>query len=288
MTQPVPPPPQIVDQAEYWNGPAGQKWAEMVTTLDTAMMWFSGALLDLIAAQPGERALDVGCGAGTTTLALAKAVGPTGEVLGVDISDPMLAVATERLKPMPWAKTLVADAATQALPANHFQVLASRFGVMFFDDPVAAFRNLYAAAAPGGRFVFCCWRQPKEQGWVTVPFRAIADLFEEQPPQDPNAPGPFAFANAERLEGILREAGFTSISIAARDLPWRPTETGGAKAAAAFISQIGPVARMLADAPEPVRAEAIARMEPALAKFETNGLVELPAAIWLVSARKPG
>src|SRR5881628_2723223 len=153
----------------------------------------------------GERVIDIGCGCGDTTIALARRVGPAGLVLGIDVSAPMLARAADAAREAGVAHVRFehADAQTHRFPAQAFDVLYSRFGVMFFSDPAAAFGNLRTALRPGGRLGFVCWQAVPENPWIAVPLEAAAQHMALPPPPAPGAPGPFSFADPERVRRIL-------------------------------------------------------------------------------------
>ena len=273
------------EQIEYWNSKVGDTWARMQARLDRAFTPVTAALLSVAAPQPGEDVLDVGCGTGETTLALAGAVGDDGAATGVDISDALLARARERADELLCdADFLNADAATfDAEPG--FDLIISRFGVMFFDDPVAAFTNLHRLASPGGRLVFACWQPPAENLWATLPMQALAALLPEQPPADPHAPGPFAFADPARVEAVLAAAGWQDIAF--DDLPFEMVVGEGddpIASAVQFNLRIGPAARLVRDAGPEAEAAAPAVLAAALAPYRIDDSVALPGAVWLVSA----
>ncbi len=270
------------DQIEFWNGPAGQRWAKHQENMDRNMRAITAALLPFAAPQPGERVLDLGCGSGTTTLLLAEAVGAGGNATGIDISVPMLALARTRAAGQ-WSNVefIEADASAFAFEAM-YDLVFSRFGVMFFDEPVAAFRNIRRALKPEGRMVFVCWRQPSENPWALVPLEAARPLLPEQPPVDPYAPGPFAFAEKPRLEGILADAGFRGIEIEAFDGPMNIGDS--LEDASAMMLEIGPLSRAAAQLDDDVRAQIRKAVEAALVKFATPSGVTPPGACWLVRA----
>jgi len=269
------------DQIDYWNGPAGQRWAEAQQNMDRNMASIHAALVRFAAVKPGERVLDIGCGCGTTSFAFADAAGATGHVTGVDISAPMLGVARARAGSRP-VDFVEADAS--AYPFKQaFDAVTSRFGVMFFADPGAAFANIRKALKPGGRLAFVCWRAMPENVWAFAPFAAARDLLPAQPPPDPHAPGPFAFADSARLKSILEGAGFADVTIEKLDTVMHMAAT--AKEAAQFTLGIGPLARAAADADDQTRAKIVERVTVAMQKFETAEGVSPPAACWLVGAR---
>lgn len=274
------------DQIEYWNGKAGETWARMQERMDRTLSPVTAALLSLAAPQSGEHVLDIGCGTGETSLALAGAVGDEGTVLGLDVSEPMLARARER------AEELLSDAEFRAADAaafaddGEFDLLVSRFGVMFFNNPTAAFTNLHARAAPGGRLCFACWQKPSENLWATLPMQTLAHFLPPSEPSDPLAPGPFAFADPDRIEKILADSGWQDIAIHAMPFSMIVGEGDDPIAAAVhFNLRIGPAARAIRDAGPDVDAPAKAALATALAGYLVDGQVGLPGAVWLVSAR---
>ena len=270
------------EQIEYWNGPAGQRWAEAQDTMDRNMASISAALLPFVAAKAGESVLDVGCGSGATTLEYAKAVGPKGRAVGMDISVPMLGVARGRAKAAGSGATFVeADAAAYKFSGD-FDAVAARFGVMFFSDPGAAFANLRKALKPGGRLGFVCWRPFPENVWAFEPFAAARDLLPEQPPADPYAPGPFAFADAARVKSILERAGFRNVETSKLDTVMHMAAT--AAEAAQFSLRIGPLSRAAGAVDDATRAKIAERVAAALKKYEKPDGVAPPAACWLVGA----
>jgi SAM-dependent methyltransferase len=276
----------VVDQVEYWNSAVGDTWARMQERLDAAFTPVTAALLSLAAPAPGEDALDIGCGSGETTLALAAAVGEAGSATGLDISEALLARARGRAEAgLSDALFLNADAATFVDDAG-FDLIVSRFGVMFFDAPVAAFANLHRLAVPGGRLCFACWQPPALNLWATLPMQVLADLLPPQPPADPLAPGPFAFADPERVHGILADAGWQDIVFHAADFKMVIGEGDDPVASAVhFTLRIGPAARLVRDAGPEVEVAARAAMAAAMAPYRDGDMVALPGSVWLVSAR---
>ncbi len=274
------------EQIEYWNSKVGDTWARMQDRLDLAFTPVTAALLSLAAPQPGEDVLDIGCGTGETTLAMAAAVGDEGSALGLDISEALLARARER------AEELLSEADFRNADAacfdeeQGFDLILSRFGIMFFDDPVAAFDNLHGLAAPGGRLCFACWQPPAENLWATLPMQALGALLPVQPEADLYAPGPFAFADPERVHGILTKAGWQDVAFHA--VPFTMVIGEGADALAAAVKfnlRIGPAARLVRDAGPAVEAAAPTVLTDALRPYVSDGSVGLPGAVWLVSAK---
>jgi SAM-dependent methyltransferase len=277
------------DQIAEWNGVLGERWAAQQREIDGIVGPFGAAALQAAAARPGERVIDIGCGCGDTTFALAQAVGAQGSALGVDISQPMLAVARARAAEanLPQLAFAEADASAADLPAG-CDLLFSRFGVMFFDEPAAALARLRRALRAGGRCVFVCWRAPRDNPWAMAPLAAArAALGVTPPPADPHAPGPFAFADDPRLKGLLAEAGFSAIELHRFDAP---VSLGASpRLAAEAALKVGPVMRFVrevGDAHAPAITEAIERALAPLAG--TDGQVRLAGSTWIVSASNPG
>ena len=268
-------------QVEYWNGGAAERWIAGREPMDRSMASITRVALERAAARPGEQVLDVGCGCGTTTLLLAEQVGASGRTVGVDISAPMIEVARGRAAGA-HVEFLVADAGSAQL-SPPFDLVFSRFGVMFFDDPVAAFRNLRAAVAPGGRMVFVCWRALRDNPWAGAPLAAARDLLPPMEAVDPHAPGPFAFADGDRLRGILTDAGFAEVAVTPHDDHMLTGTT--ADEATDHAMMIGPLSRALAGLSDDVRAAVRARVFPVVERYLTPQGVTAPAAVWLVSAR---
>lgn len=266
------------EQIEYWNDNAGLKWVEEQHALDAMLAPVTSLLMDAAAIAPGERVLDIGCGTGETTLLAANA---GAHVTGVDVSKPMLDLARSRTDGR--AKTILADAA-EYRDDEGFDLIISRFGVMFFENPIAAFTNIRSNLKAGGRMVFACWQTPKVNMWVMVPMQAIKPLLPEAPETDPHAPGPFAFADSERLEGILHRAGFGDVSIAAHAVEICLSQSGGADGAVRFSSQIGPASRALGEVDDILKARLLNALKTALQPFDKDGRVSLPGGIWIVKA----
>lgn len=272
---------------DYWNAEAGHSWAEMQSRMDLVLTPVTAALLDLARPAPGERVLDIGSGTGETSLILAEAVGAQGDVLGVDISRPMLRIAVQRAEALgSVAAFLEADAALLPGEADR-DLLISRFGVMFFDDPVAAFANLRDHARPGARLCFACWQAPGDNGWATLSMAAVADLMPPGPAPDPHAPGPFAFADAVRLTGILEQAGWQDVQLSPFDFHMQIGRGDDPVADAVdFSLKIGPASRAAREGGPALAAKASDALSRIYANHVIDGIVALPAAIWLVTARR--
>jgi SAM-dependent methyltransferase len=273
-------------QIDYWNATAGPTWVAFQERLDRQIEPLGREAMARLAPVAGERVLDIGCGCGQTTLALAERVGASGTVIGADISAPMLAVARARPLAAGAARPSFRECDAQIenlaedVPGG-FDAAFSRFGVMFFADPAAAFANIRRALKPGGRLAFVCWRAFAENPWMNLPAAAAAPLLPPSPSPDPTAPGPFAFADAERVRGILGQAGFGSILIEAFD-----ARIGGGDVdqTVELAFKVGPLGAALREAPE--RAGAVTEVvRAAIAPFATPDGVKMPAAVWIVQAR---
>jgi SAM-dependent methyltransferase len=279
------------EQSKYWNEVAGPRWVRFQEILDAELAGLTAAALERARPAAGETAIDVGCGCGGTALELARRVGAGGRVLGVDLSEPMLARARERAAAAGLAQLELrrADAQSERFARGAADLVFSRFGVMFFSDPPKAFANLRAALKPGGRVTFLCWQALAENAWVTVPLGAIAKVIQLPPPPPPGAPGPFAFADPERVRGILAGGGLADVAL--EDLR-EPIALGGGALddAVAFSLEIGPAASALreADAGPALRAKVADAIREALAPHAARGPLRMSAAAWIVTARNPG
>jgi SAM-dependent methyltransferase len=269
------------DQIKFWNEKAGQNWTILQARMDANMAAIGDAALAFAQAKPGMAVLDVGCGTGVTSLALAEA---GAKVTGVDISKPMLALARERAAEAGLSISFVeADASVYSF-APEFDLIFSRFGVMFFDAPVAAFANMRQALKPGGRIAFVCWRTPQENPWASAPLMAAKPFLPQQPPPDPLAPGPFSFADPKRLEDTLRQSGFSDIRIEKLDSVM--TVGTDLALAASQTLQIGPLSRAVGEVDESARAAIVKAVQEALARFvRPDGEIAPAAACWLVAAQ---
>lgn len=271
------------DQVDYWNAQAGATWAELQDRLDRQLEPLGLEAMSALGPKAGERILDIGCGCGQTSLELAEA---GASVLGVDVSEPMLAVARQRAAGRDVAFE-AADAQEFPFPPASFDAAFSRFGVMFFGDPPAAFANIARALKPGGRMAFVCWRPIAENVWMSLPFAAVAPILPPDaappPPADPHAPGPFAFADPERVRGILAAAGFVDIDIRPYD---RRIGGNDLENSISVSLRVGPLGAVLRERPE-LRDRVVGALREALAEHLTPDGVLLPSATWIVTARKP-
>lgn len=271
------------DQIAYWNGPHGKIWAKEQEKRDRDHAPMTEAGLALAAPKPGERVLDIGCGSGTTTLKLAARVAPSGEAVGVDISAPMLALARRRAAEIGApVRFIEADVTDYALDSDSFDLAFSQFGVMFFADPAASFRNIHKAMKKDGRLVFVCWRGPFENPWSAVPEAAARPFLPPAPSAAPDAPGRYSFANPDRVKSVLLQAGFHAIAIEKFDARIHLGNTPE-EAASSSIDN-GPLLRTLADVDETTRVKVRAAVTARLAQELEPGGIFLTAAAWLVRA----
>lgn len=276
-------------QVADWNGQSGEHWVANQARLDAMLAAFGEAAIEAAAPATGERVLDVGCGAGTSSLALAARVGAGGQVLGVDISEPLIDRARALAPQDTPAQFQVTDASSAELPEGAFDILFSRFGVMFFDNPTGAFAHMRRALRPGGRVAFVCWRGPAENDWVRLPMSAVKGIIPQTAPPNPEAPGPFSFGDQERVTRILTAAGFTDIAIAPFDasVPFGQGETRNAAIddAVKMAFESGPLSRALADQPDDIRTRASAAVRAVFAGLPGERSLMINGAAWIVTAR---
>jgi SAM-dependent methyltransferase len=272
------------DQIAYWNGPGGQRWTDRQQAQDIMLAPVSDVLIDRARASAGERIVDVGCGCGATSVALAQRVGPAGHVLGIDISAPMLVRARQIAPAGLPVDFVLADATVYPFEPASFDLLFSRFGVMFFADPALSFANMRKALRPSGRLAFACWREPRENPWMMTPLQAVYQHVPKMPPQGPEDPGPFAFASEARVQRILGEAGFSKIAMEPCGLTLDIAIGRGLEAAVESALEIGPASRALEGQPLDLRAAAKNSVREVLTPFASGSAVPLPGSIWIVTA----
>ena len=271
------------EQIDYWNSAAGDTWARFQAQLDRQIAPLGAEALRQLAVRAGERVIDIGCGCGETSLDLAARVGAQGRVVGIDISTPMLEVAQRRLAAEPGlaVEFRQADAQCDDLGRAGFDAAFSRFGVMFFTDPVAAFANIRTAMRPGGRLAFVCWRPLGDNDWMREPLDAAAPYLPPAAPSDPAAPGPFAFADAVRVRSILTDAGFVSVTID----PFDARIGGGDIAESLQLAlRIGPLGYQMRENPQLMPSVAGA-VRAVLERYAPPRGVMMPAGVWIVRAR---
>jgi len=272
------------DMAEYWNGRPADVWVTEAERFDSMLAPFGRRLLTAASLKPGERVLDVGCGNGAVSLDAARAVGRGGRVTGLDLSAPMLKVARRRAEERGIDASFVQGDAQTASFDQPFDIVLSRFGVMFFDDPETAFANLAKATRPGGRLCFVCWQEILANEWIAVPAMAMVTHVGIPELPQPGTPGPFALADAERTRGLLGSAGWSDATVEEySDL--MPMGRDPDDVVAFMLSD--EMGRRLVEGkdPEAVKAGIEATLE-ALRPYATPDGVLLHGAYWLVTARK--
>ncbi len=274
------------EQAEYWNEQAGPKWVELQSFIDAQIAPLGLVAMDRLGLRAGANVLDVGCGCGGTSLELARRVGASGAVVGVDLSRPMLdrAVQSACDAGLTNVSFRQADAQTESFE-ERFDAVFSRFGVMFFSDPTAAFSNLRSAIKAGGVLSFVCWRSIDQNEWMIVPAQAA---LQHLPPPElpaPGAPGPFAFADSERVENILDAAGFGDIEIERYDGELEVGSGRPLREIVQVVMQMGPAGRLLRDATDEVKAKVAESITTALQPFGGDGGLVMKGSTWMVRAR---
>ncbi|SOY39797.1 conserved hypothetical protein; putative methyltransferase [Cupriavidus taiwanensis] len=270
------------EQAALWNGASGQAWVEHQGLLDDMFRPLEEQLVQAIGNAGAQRILDVGCGTGSTTLALARRLGDKGHCTGIDISAPMLAAARSRAQREGITAGFVhADAQEHAFAPASFDMIVSRLGVMFFSDPVRAFANLRWAATSDAALHCIAWRSAAENPFMTTAERAAAPLLPEMPPRRPGAPGQFAFGDRERVLSILQASGWDDIDIRPSDV----TCTLPEPALAGYLSRLGPVGLALQGADATTRERVIDIVLAAFAPYVQGDTVRYTAACWTITAR---
>jgi ubiquinone/menaquinone biosynthesis C-methylase UbiE len=269
-------------QTKLWNGPAGHAWVEEQELLDSMFKPFEDLLVEAVLAGARSQVLDVGCGTGSTTLAVARRLGGKGRCIGIDISEPMLAAARARAEREGTpARFIRANAQDHAFEPASFDMLISRFGVMFFDDSVQAFANLRRAVKDDAELRFIAWRSPSENPFMTTAERAAAPLLPNMPARRPDAPGQFAFADQGRVRHILEESGWADIAIQPLDVPCTLPE----KELVRYFTRLGPLGVSLHEADDRTRTQVIETVRAAFEPYVHGAEVRFTAACWSVGAR---
>lgn len=273
------------DQQDFWTNIAGPQWVEHQAAMDALMQPVLDGVMARAGLADGAHVLDIGCGTGASALVAAELVGPDGSVLGVDISSALLGLARTRAQDHPTISFLEVDAAAHSFEPSRFDHLISRFGVMFFSDPVSAFANMARALKPGARMDFAAWGQIPNNPFFTVPARAARDVLGAMPKTDPDAPGPFAFSDVDRVTDMLARAGFSDVSAEVTQLDLTPAGTP-----ADFVEQcctIGPVEAALRyfEADDAQHAQIRDRLRDVLTPFDSPQGLRIPAEINFFSAR---
>jgi SAM-dependent methyltransferase len=279
--------PEIVSSETLWASQRGERWLANVDRLEEMLEPIGLALIELAACQPGEQIIDVGCGAGATSVSIAQKVGAAGAVKGLDISPVLVTEATKRAQMLGLDNLnfVLGDAAIAELPLAQADCLVSRFGIMFFSDPHAAFAHLHGFLKPSGRMVFACWAPLLQNLWM-LEVRNIIDAHYPLPTPVPRAPSPFAFDEPKYVQEILRSAGFKDVRVSA----WEDKLCVGgmgsnAESAAEFLLKALGIAQLPEDLPTETRVAIYTDLKERLRMFETAEGVQMPAAAWLISAQ---
>lgn len=271
------------DQAELWNKASGQTWVDMQALLDRMLEPFERLVVDSGYPGEGKQVLDIGCGCGATTLAMARRLGPGGRCVGLDISGPLVAAARRRAAAEDVANVsfVEGDAQTYVLEQGRFDAVISRFGVMFFDDPVAAFANIRRGARPGAKLAFVAWRSPAENEFMMAAMKAAAPFLPPMPAPNPDAPGQFAFADGTRVTSILESSSWSDVELKRADVPCRVNEQD----LMTYATRLGPVGLALREADAATAEKVTVALRSVFASFVESGFVRFTAACWLVEAR---
>lgn len=275
--------PRSEEQAALWNGEGGNAWVELHEVLDGMLAPLGEALLDSLTVQPDGHVLDVGCGTGATTVEIAGRLGQRGRSIGIDISATMLAAARIRAEQAGRAAHFIlGDAQTFPFESAQFDAVISRLGVMFFDDPDEAFKNLHRAARPGAQLRFLAWRGASENPFMTTAERAAGPLLPQLPARDPDAPGQFAFADADKVQNILDHSGWSDSDVRPVDLACTLSEDQLMR----YLAAMGPVGRILSQVDGQTRDRVLDVLRDAFDPFIHDGEVRYTAACWLVAASR--
>ncbi|MFE1601945.1 class I SAM-dependent methyltransferase [Methylobacterium sp. ID0610] len=285
-------------QAASWNARNGEVWAEQQALLDRLFLPFEQRLAGIVRASGARTVLDIGCGAGATTLAVARDLArqgtclaspcpegpcPDGTCTGLDISAPLVAAARRRAaaEGAGNARFILGDAQRHSFAPAGFDAVISRFGVMFFDAPESAFANIRRAVGPGAGLAFVAWRRAAENPFMIAAETAAAPILPALTRRDPAAPGQFAFGDADRVQRILAGSGWRDIDIAPLDVPCSLPETD----LAIYATRMGRVGLLLPDLDAATRASVTAAVGRAFAPYLSAGAARFTAACWLVRAR---
>jgi SAM-dependent methyltransferase len=271
----------------YWNGAGGQRWVAHQRMQDALLAEVAELLMQRAAARGGESVLDIGCGAGTTSIALARQVAPDGRVLGVDVSAALLERARQHAPAGLPLQFALGDATVFPFARGRADLLFSRFGVMFFADPARSFANMRTGLRQGARMVFACWREPRENPWLMLPLQAAYRHVPRLPEVGPEDPGPFSLASEARVRGVLERAGFGAVALEPVDLSFDLAEGQGLERAVELSIGMGPASRALDGQPVELRVAAAESIGAALVPYQDGKRVPLRGAIWIVGAINP-
>jgi SAM-dependent methyltransferase len=279
------------EASDAWSGPLFERFVRFRELVAGGLGAHGEAAMEVHPPRPGDRVLDVGCGFGDTTQALATSVGPEGQAVGVDVSEPFVALAREEAKAAGAENVSFRSGDVQVMDLGEgYDYAFSRMGVMFFANPVAALRNIRQALAPGGRFCAVVWRRKEDNEWVRRA-ELVVDEYLEHPEESDEptcGPGPFSMANADTVSEQLQIAGFEAITLRRCDLPLKIGND--LDHAVEFNMSLGPageVLRLWEDRIEEIRPKIAGDLREALAEFDGPDGVIAPASTWIVAATAP-
>ncbi|CAB3749866.1 SAM-dependent methyltransferase [Burkholderia sp. MSh2] len=272
------------EQSALWNGPSGRAWVDTQATIDRMFEPLERLLADAAAASFARSVLDVGCGTGGVTLAIARRLGADAQCTGIDISARMIDAARARVERSgPGPRFVCADVQTHAFEPESVDLIVSRLGVMFFDDPVRAFANLRRAARPNAQLRFIAWRSAADNPFMTTAERAAAPLLPNLPARRPGAPGQFGFGDRQRIASVLSDSGWADTAIEPVDLACALPEP----ALNDYFARLGPVGLALLEADDATRRRVVDTVRAAFERYVDGGQARFDAACWLVTARAP-
>ncbi len=275
------------DQKKFWNESKGKSWVELQPKIDSLLQPIGDVALSKLNPIEGEKIAEIGCGTGTMSFLISDKVGTSGSVQGFDISKPMLNYAEERRinNNLVNINYTLADLQTYKFKVNSFDALFSRFGVMFFDNPIVAFSNLRGSLKKGGRFIFVCWAERLENDWIELPTK-VASRFLELPPTPPEkSPGPFAFEDKEYVASILDKAGWKSIIF--ENFSCAHSAGESLDEAARFLGNMGPMSGPIEASDGKTREKFFDALKLELSKYKTDEGVMMNFSTWIVSAVTP-
>jgi len=276
------------NQRDFWSGNGGQIWVERQKAMDTMLSPLGKTALSKLNLSDKDNVLDIGCGCGNTTLNIAKKIQPSGKVTGLDISKPMLNKANESAKEMSLTNTTFRclDVQTDYIGEEIYTVAFSRFGVMFFEDPIAAFRNINKSLISGAFLSFVCWQSPSLNPWQSIFIQEVRKVID-LPSLPPRSPGPFAFDESEYVTSILEESNFKNIEIDGQTLEVKMFSGRSLSEAVKDYLSINPVVNeMLKDSPEEQKTEIVNSTINAFSPYYSEKGLIFPSATWLVKAKK--
>ncbi len=279
------------EQIEFWNSDGGTNFVRHQTALDGMLGPYGLKAMQAGGLKHGDVVLDIGCGCGDSSIEMSRRVGTTGEVVGVDISEVMLQRAEDLAAHQELTNVFfeLADVEVDPMHRDSFDLAFSRFGIMFFNDPVAALRNVHKVLHDEGRLAFACWQTLDKSPWIALQMKSVIPLLAEEdrpPPADPNAPGPFSFGDPDRLNGVLKQAGFGNIKME----PYAPSVAlfglKDMEEVLDFALEVGPAKAFFAEMNAKTKAMARDAVREAYQPYLTDKGVVMEAAAWIVTADK--